>query len=404
MSYRSDPHCGGQGVYLKYIARGLAELGQHVEILSGPPAPPSAPDIPVHDMIGLDLYDPADPFRLPRASELADPLHLYEWLNVSTMGFPEPFLFGWRAYRFLRRRLDAFDVVHDNQCLAYGVHAISRRIPTVATIHHPITVDRTLAIRSANRAEEKFRQFRWHSFLSMQRRVARRLPRIITVSDAARSDIERDFGIDRHRFRVVPNGIDTDLFHPLPGTEREPGRILVTSSADTALKGLDVLLDALARVSAEHPVRLVVVGRNRGGKGLRRRLDAMGIADRVTFTGRIGEAELVRQHARAAMVVVPSRYEGFGLPVGEAMACGVPVIATTGGALPEVAGDAGLLVAPGDADALAGAIRRLLREPGLARRLGKAGHRRIHCNFTWRRAAEATLAVYREAVVDHRGS
>jgi glycosyltransferase involved in cell wall biosynthesis len=127
----------------------------------------------------------------------------------------------------------------------------------------------------------------------------------------------------------------------------------------------------------------------------------LGIGDRITFTGRISDAELVRQYARASIAVVPSVYEGFGLPAGEAMACGVPVISTTGGALPEVVGDAGILVPPSAPDALARAITGLVDHPRRAKALGQAGLQRARRYFSWQNAAEKTAAVYREVIRDH---
>ena len=221
-------------------------LGHHVEVVSGPPDPQLTDGIPVHRLATLDLYDPADPFRVPTLRELTNPIHLIEWLGVSTAGFPEPFTFGLHAYRFLRKRWDRYDVVHDNQSLSYGLWAVSRRLPTVATIHHPITVDRDLAIQAVRAPWKKFKQLRWHSFIGMQKRVAAGLPRIITVSRQAQADISRNFRIDRDRLAVVPNGIRTDLFYPMEGVKREKGRIIVTNSSDTPLKGLYHLLQAVA--------------------------------------------------------------------------------------------------------------------------------------------------------------
>jgi glycosyltransferase involved in cell wall biosynthesis len=373
-----------------------------VEVVSGPPDPRLTDGIPVHRLATLDLYDPADPFRTPTLRELANPIHLIEWLGVSTAGFPEPFTFGLHAYRFLSRRLDRYDVVHDNQSLSYGLWAVSRRLPTVATIHHPITVDRDLAIRAVRAPWKKFKQLRWHSFIGMQKRVAAGLFRLITVSRQAQADISRNFRIGKDRLAVVPNGIRTDLFHPMDGVAREKGRIIVTNSSDTPLKGLYHLLQAVADIGGGRRIHLVVVGRPKKGGGIEKLIGRLGIGDRITFTGRIDHAEYVRQYARAEMAVVPSVYEGFGLPAGEAMACGVPVISTTGGALPEVVGDAGLLVPPADPAALARAIRTLYDHPQLAAKLGQAGRRRVLAEFTWERAAQQTVAVYREVIDDHR--
>jgi glycosyltransferase involved in cell wall biosynthesis len=403
LSYRSNPHCGGQGVYLKNLARALRELGQQVDVICGPPDPMLDAGIPLERVPCLDLYDPLDPFRVPSLRELTDPVNLLEWLGVSTMGFPEPFTFGLRVFARLRRRLSAYDVLHDNQSLSYGVWALSRHIPTVATIHHPVTVDRRFAVHAEGPVWKKLKQWRWYSFVGMQKRVARCLQPLITVSESARRDISRDFAIPADRFRIVANGINTDLFRPIPEIPREPGRVIVTNSADMPLKGLTYLLRALADIQAQrNHLRLVVIGTPKKNGAVARLVGELGLGRRVEFTGRIDDVEFVHQYARASVAVIPSVYEGFGLPAGEAMACAVPVVSTTGGALPEVVGDAGLLVPPADAAALAAAIRSLLDDPQRAGALGQAGLRRVHAHFTWRRAAERTFTAYREAIDGHR--
>ncbi len=401
LSYRSNPHSGGQGVYVKNLSRALTDQGHRVEVITGPPGLEIDGGIRVHRLASLDLYDPDDLFRMPSIGELRDPLNLAEWLGVSTMGFPEPFLFGIRAYLFLRQNTHRYDVVHDNQSLSYGVWAIGKKLPAVATIHHPITVDRRIALRSVSPAWKKLKQLRWYSFLHMQKCVSQTLLKVITVSRRARNDISRDFAIPRQRFRVIPNGIDTRCFHPLPGVERQKNRIMATNSADMPLKGLSYLLRAVAAISRSKPVQLVVVGRPKRNGDVESLIRQLGIGRQVTFTGRIDTAELVKQYARATVAVVPSVYEGFGLPAGEAMACAVPVISTTGGALPEVVGEAGLLVPPADPQSLHRAISELLDHPDRATTLGEAGYHRVRRLFTWERAARMTLQTYREGIVDH---
>ena len=402
LSYRSNPHCGGQGVYLKNLSRALKDLGHRVEVISGPPDPQLDDDIPLHPLTGLDLYNPADPFRVPTLKELSNPINLMEWLGVSTMGFPEPFTFGLRAYLYLKSRLHTYDIVHDNQSLSYGIWAINKLAPTIATIHHPITVDRKIAIRSVSSPLRKMKEWRWYSFVGMQKRVSRTLPRIIAVSKSAKKDIGRDFNIPANKFSIVPNGINTDLFYPIDDIEREKNRIIVTNSADTPLKGLFFLFQAVAELNKFQDVNVTVVGEPKKDGDLVKLIRRLGIGHSIHFTGRINNGEFVRQYARATAAVVPSVYEGFGLPVGEAMACGVPVISTTGGALPEVVGDAGILVKPADSRALAGAIRDLLNNPLRAKELGMAGYRRVHKHFTWKKAAEKTVSAYREVIDGHR--
>jgi len=359
------------------------------------------PGIRLIKMPSLDLYDPEDPFRLPKLHELKDMTNLIEWIGVSTMGFPEPFTFGLRAARYIHKNRHRYDVIHDNQSLSYGTWMIKNVLPTLATIHHPITVDREIAVKSAPHLWQKLKELRWHSFLDMQKRVARRIPHVITVSESARSDISRAFKIPEERFSIVPNGINTQLFYPVKGICREKNRIIVTNSADTPLKGLHYLLMAVSEIARKRDIRLVVVGKPKKNGMVVKLIRQLGIGHLVTFTGRISYGEFVEQYARAAVAVVPSVYEGFGLPAGEAMACGVPVISTTGGALPEVVGDAGILIPPADPEALVKALFSVLDHPEYAQKLSQAGYRRVQNHLTWHAAAKKTVAAYDKVIHDY---
>ena len=389
-------------MYLKNLSRALKDLGHEVEVVSGPPDPLLDKDIPLRHLPCLDLYNPEDPFRLPTIKELSNPINLVEWLGVSTMGFPEPFTFGIRAYQFLKHRWHNYDIVHDNQSLSYGIWAINRFVPTIATIHHPITIDRAVALRTVSAGWKKLKHLRWYSFIGMQKRVSRSLSHIITVSKSARDDISKDFKVSADKFRIVPNGINTEKFYPIPEIPKDSNRLIVTNSADMPLKGLYYLLQAIADVARSRSVNLTVIGSPKKNGGIVKLIGKLGIGNLITFTGRIGDYQFVREYAKATAAVVPSVYEGFGLPAGEAMACAVPVISTTGGALPEVVGDAGILVPPADYQALAQAIRSLLDHPEMANRLGHTGYQRVQKHFTWRRAAQKTVDAYRETLHDHR--
>jgi len=373
-----------------------------VDVVSGPPDPCLDEDIKVFRLPCLDLYNPEALFRFPTLRELADPINIMECLGVWTMGFPEPLTFGFRAYRFLRDKFQDYDIVHDNQSLSYGLWPIKKHVPTVITIHHPITMDRKFAIDSVRAPWSKLKMARWYSFVGMQKRVSLKFSQIITVSEYSKKDICRDFQLPRNRLRVVPNGINKELFYPIPEIQREKNRVIVTNSADMPLKGLRYLLQAAAEVSRTHDIKLTVIGTPKKNGEVTKLIRTLGIGNRIHFTGRIDNGEFVRQYAKATLAVVPSVYEGFGLPAGEAMACGVPVISTTGGALPEVVGDAGLLVPPADSSALAKAITELFESPERARQIGRKGYQRVQELFTWKKAAEKTVEVYREAIRDHR--
>lgn len=403
LTYRGNPTCGGQGVYIKYLSRALMELGHEVEVISGPPYPELVPGIALHELPSLDLYNAAHLFRPQRFRHLVNPINQVEFLGMCVGGFPEPFTFGLRTFAHFHRHWPSYDIVHDNQCLSYGILGLARiGFPTIATIHHPITVDRDVELQAAPSAYKRFKVRRWYSFLAMQGRVSRRLSRIITVSECSKRDIGDAFQIPEYKFRVVPNGINTDFFYPLNGDRREENHLLVTSSADTPLKGLAYLLQAVASIRKNRDIKLTVVGTPKKDGTVAHLVHELGLRDTVTFTGRIEYEEFAGYYARASIAVIPSLYEGFGMPAGEAMACGVPVISTAGGALPEVVGDAGIIVPPADKEALEKAIVTLLDNPEARARFGQAGLERVRNSFTWRHAAEKTVDIYREAIHAHR--
>ncbi len=404
--YRGNPQCGGQGVYTRHLTRELVALGHSVTVFAGQPWPELDEGVGFVPLPGLDLYREPDPFRLPHPRELRDVAAVAELGVMLTGGFGEPLAFSWRARRALRARREVFDLVHDNQCLGTGMLGIlADGWPLLTTLHHPITVDRQLALSHASGPWQRYTTRRWFGFLGMQVRVARRLPRIVTVSRSSRADIAAQMGVDPERMTVVPVGVDHDVFRPRADVLPVPGRIMVTSSSDVPMKGLVPLLEAVARLRASRDVELVVVGRPRKGGRVDRALDRLGLSGVVRCISGITDEELARCYAEAEVAVVPSLYEGFSLPAIEAMACGVPVVTTTGGALPEVVGRDGetaVLVPPDDPEALAAAIGDLLDDPAARARIGAAGRERVLRRFTWRVTAEGTAECYR-ALLEGRG-
>ena len=399
LTYRGNPTCGGQGVYIKYLSRALRDSGHRVDVISGPPYPELSEGVTLHKVPSLDLYNPDHLFKVTQIRDLKSPVNQLEFISMCLGGFPEPLTFGFRVYQYFRKVMPHYDIIHDNQCLSYGILGLRRLgYPTVATIHHPITIDRDEELKAAKSWIKKLQIIRWYSFIAMQKRVAKRLSSIVTVSECSKRDIFSTFRIPLSKFRVVPNGINTDYFYPIPHVKRSTNQILVTNSADTPLKGLKYLLHAIASIHKKREVRLIVIGVPKSGGVVENLVRELGIGDNVIFTGRIKHEDFARYYAEAAMAVIPSLYEGFGMPAGEAMACGVPVISTEGGALPEVVGNAGILVAPGDVRALETAIVSLLDDPARRHRLGQAGLERVKQSFTWHNAAQKTADVYRESI------
>ncbi|MGW2564011.1 glycosyltransferase family 4 protein [Streptomyces sp. NPDC001514] len=402
LTYKGNPFCGGQGVYVRHLSRELARLGHSVEVIGAQPYPVLDEGVPLTELPSLDLYRQPDPFRTPKRDEYRDWIDGLEVATMWTGGFPEPLTFSLRARRHLAARRGEFDVVHDNQTLGYGLLGDIGGAPLVTTIHHPITVDRQLELDAAADWKRRASVRRWYSFTRMQKRVARRLPSVLTVSGSSQQEIVEHLGVRPERIRVVHIGADTDLFSPDPSVAEVPGRIVTTSSADVPLKGLVFLVEALAKLRTEHPdAHLVVVGKRAEDGPVARMIERYGLEGAVRFVKGISDAELVDLVRSAQVACVPSLYEGFSLPAAEAMATGTPLVATTGGAIPEVAGPDGetcLAVPPGDAGALAAGIGRLLGDPALRRRVGAAGRERVLARFTWARAAQGTADLYREAI------
>lgn len=401
--YRGKPHCGGQGVYTRHLSTALTDLGHHVEVFSGPPYPELDDRVPLHRLPSLDLYRDPDPFRIPKPKEFRSWIDVAEFALMGTAGFPEPWSFSMRALRALRARPHDFDVVHDNQCLGTGLLGIQALgVPVLGTIHHPITVDRRVELAHAPTLRRKLTLRRWYGFTRMQSRVAQQLPRIITVSGSSLGDIVTDHGVDPARMRVVHVGVDPSLFRPLPHIARVPGRLMTTASADVPMKGLVHLLEALAKVRTERPdAELVVIGKPTAEGPVARALESLGITEAVRFVSGVTDERIVELYAEAELAVVPSLYEGFSLPAIEAMAAGVPVVATTGGAIPEVVGRDGTtaaLVPPGDGGALAAEILSLLADPARRASVGEAGRRRAVERYSWRVTAEHTAEQYRDVI------
>jgi glycosyltransferase involved in cell wall biosynthesis len=396
--YRGNPRCGGQGVYTRHLTRELVNLGHSVEVFAGPPWPELDDGVGFTPVRGLDLYRDPDPFRVPAWREFTSFADWSEFLIMLSAGFGEPFAYSLRIRKILNARRREFDIIHDNQCLGDGILGLSRDgWPMLETLHHPITVDRSIALDHTDGPWHRFTTKRWFGFLRMQVRVAKALPAVLTVSANSRIDINAQMRVPLERLTVVPVGVDHEVFRPYDDVVKKKGRLMVTSSSDVPMKGLVPLLEALAKLRTERDIDLVVIGSPRPKGRVATALERLGLNDIVTTITGVSDEELARLYGQAEVAIVPSLYEGFSLPAIEAMSCGVPVVATTGGALPEVVGvddETGLLVEPNNPEALVDAIRRLLDDEALRSRLGAAGRVRVMERFTWQVTARGTAACY----------
>jgi len=400
LAYRGKPHCGGQGVYTRHLTKALVDLGHHVEVLAGPPYPDLDERVPLVTLPSLELYNDHFPMRKARIWEMKTRWDVAEAMSFNTGNFSEPMAFSMRARDHLRNRTHEFDLVHDNQCLGWGVLLMQERdgYPVLSTIHHPITVDRRLEIQHARTRWEEFGKRRWYAFTRMQTQVAKRMPRVMTVSESSAGDIAADHRVDPARIHVVPVGVDPDLFLPVAEVERVPGRIVTTASADVVMKGLKYLLEAIAKLRTERHVELVIIGKPNSDSASTKVFEDLGLTDCVSYVHGVPDQRIVELYSEAEVACVPSLYEGFSLPAIEAMSCGVPLVTTTGGALPEVTGIHGetcFQVPPGDSDALAAMLRTVLDDAELRDRVGAAGRERVIDQWSWRHTALRTVEQYR---------
>jgi glycosyltransferase involved in cell wall biosynthesis len=400
LTYRGKPHVGGQGVYTRHLTKALADLGHHVEVFGGQPYPILDSRIPLHKLPSLDIFNDQYPGRFPAYWEIKDWPSFVETAQFLKGTFGEPRAFSIRAYNELSKRVNDFDLVHDNQCLGYGILKIEKQIPTIVTLHHPITKDRKLEMEHTKTWFKRRAISRWYSFVNMQGKVASKMPRVVVVSENSIADIHTDMKVSLDRMKLVPVGVDPDLFTPLPHIARKPGHLITTASADVALKGLSYLLEALAKIRTERDVHLTIIGRPREGANadLIRKL---GLTDCITHVSGVSDERIVELYAESELAVVPSLYEGFSLPAIEAMSTGICLVATTGGALPEVTGadnDTVLSCPAGDAEALAASIRRGLDNAELRQRIGAAGRARVVERWSWKHCAQLTVDQYREVL------
>ena len=397
---RGNMYCGGQGVYLYYLSRELHRLGHEVHAIVGPPYPQLAEGVIEHRVENLNLFEfgfpKQDPFKI------FTPLNLYD-IAVTRVGkFPEMFTFSFRAYDKLRQIMGEhkFDIIHDNQTLGYGnILMKSLGVPVVATIHHPLPIDKKTDLPYIHSIKGRLRRILFYPFF-MQHMAAAAMDRVITVSEDAAGEIHNSFKVPYKKMRVVYNGIDIEMFRPRPEIQKERGRIIVVSNTSDRKKGVLYLLRAMRELRKEMDVKLTIVDRGLPDNEYTPAIvERCGLNGSVEFTGRITTEELAKRYCTAEVAVVPSLYEGFGFPAAEAMSCGLPVVSTTAGALPEVVDDkSGILVPPGDHMAIAEAVKRLMGDEALRQRMGAAGRARVERLFSWEEAVKKIIDVYQEVI------
>lgn len=401
LCYRGNPYSGGQGIYLKYVAEEMVRQGHEVHAIVGPPYPSHMRGVTVHPIHnneyfirkGRNIITPEAAFDILR------PLNLYEYASTRLNAFSEISVFSLRAFLKLKelQRSERFDIVHDNQCLGYGLLLMKKLgIPVIATIHHPLTVDLKNVIERASSFRNKLKGAMFYPIL-MQQMVSKRLDHIVTVSEDSKRRNHSDLGVPLEKQTVVYNGLDASVFRPLAGVTKKKGALLFVGNVEDGKKGFAYLVKAMQGLKRD--LTLTVVD---GGSPHRRIAAALikrlGVERRIEFVGAASTEDLVRYYCRSEIAIVPSTHEGFGFPAAEAMACGTPVISSDGGALPEVVGDAGIIVPARDHEALTAAIDDLIADRASLKRYARMGISRVRTEFTWEKAVAQMIELYRRFV------
>ena len=403
LSYRSKPFSGGQGIYVKYLSKALSDLGHEIDVFSGPPYPDLDPEIKLVKIPSLGLYEKKSKFFDVNPSELLNPLNLFEWLSVNSGGFPEPYTFGKRIKKIIKKNLDEYDVIHDNQSLAYELLFFQKKKPLITTIHHPISKDLKYQLQSTDDFFLKLLMRRWHSFLVMQKFVAKRLKKIVVPSNSSLEDIKNEFQVDENKMERVMNGIDLKLFYPDSKIKKIPFRLVTVASADVPLKGLDYLLEALSDLIKVYPdISLSIIGELRKGGHTERLIKKLNLEKRVNFFSDLTQADLRKTYCEAELAIIPSLYEGFGFAAIEAMACGIPIISSSGGALPEVIKDTGIIIPPKNVKEIYNAVNFLFSSPHSAEEFAKKGLQRANKKFSWAAIAKKLEKVYFKEIEIHK--
>ena len=399
LSYRSHPYSGGQGIYVKHLSKALAELGHEVDVISGQPYPELDQRVNLVKLPSLNIFEEEDRFRSFKMNYLMNPLSLFEWLSVMTGGFPEPYTYGVRVNRYLKKRLGDYQIIHDNQSLSYALLHIQQNFPLVTTIHHPITRDHKLELENAKNWKQRLSSNRWHGFLRMQKKVAPSLKAIITPSHSSKIDISNEFSVNKDFIDVVHNGIDTEIFKPNDNKKRIKNRIITTASADVPLKGLKYLINALPKIILLYPdTELVVIGKAKNNGETMKLIKKLNLLPHIHFKSNLKEDDIVDLYASAQLAVIPSLYEGFGFGAGEAMSCGVPLISTLSGGLEDIVKGSCYEIEPGSSVQIENAVIDLFDNEEEMKRVALLGRKRILEKFNWRQAAKGYLDIYEREI------
>ena len=391
MSYRSAPFGGGQGIYVYELSKALKNIGHNVDVISGPPYPELIADIELIKLPGLNLFSTfkfRERLKIFFHTKNKSWDNWYEFSSTLMGGFPELQAFGNRAKIFLSNK--NYDAVIDNQSISFGMIDIQKSKPLIEIMHHPISKDYFYDLKFARGLVQRISKMRWFSFLKMQKKVAKQIKVVVTPSLNSKQDIHHDFKVPMQNIQVIPNGIDFNTFCALPNIVPRVNGVITTASADVPLKGLDFSLHAIARLKSEYPdIKLTVIGSPRAEGHTERLIKRLKLEEQVSFKTNLTKEEITHEYAKSSVAVVSSLYEGFGFPVGEAMACATPLVATNVASIPEITGSFAQLIPAEDEEAIYQGIKNIFQNPQKYKIQAELGRQHIIENFNWTKIGHA---------------
>ena len=398
LSYRSDPFSGGQGIYIKNISEALHNRGHEITIFSGNPLPEVNKAIKVVRIETPGFFETFDSLeRLKIFTSLEkNRLNFMDFFETFTGTFTEPVFFGERLVKnkYFQETIDEFDIFHDNQSISSYPETVLKKL--VTTLHHPIHVDKEIDLTSEKSFLSRLSIKRWYSFLNFQKKNLKAVKKVISPSLSSKNDICRYFDYPSKNISVIWNGINLDdcKFHQ---RESFNANFVTIISADVPMKNLKTVLKALHLLKQEGiNAKLTIVGDLREDNN--KLIDRLGLTKEITYKSKLPRKQLIQSLNNADIGIAPSKYEGFGFPLVEMIATGLPVIVSDKASLPELAGNAGLIFNSSDSNDLKEKMKELIENAALRNKVAENSKLRRDDFFGWDEYAKKLEDLYKEII------
>ena len=398
LSYRSDPFSGGQGIYIKNVSEALQNRGHEITIFSGNPLPIVSNKIKVVEINTpgyFETFNSFERFKIFQAQEKTR-LDLRDFIETFTGTFTEPIIFGDRLLQNTEfaETADSYDVFHDNQSISNYPDSINKKL--ITTLHHPIHVDRDIDLENESSFLRKLAIKRWYSFLNFQKKNLKKVKKIISPSKSSKKDICHYFQYPAEQISVIWNGIDLAdcKFHQRTSFNSEFVTII---SSDVPMKNLRNILKALYLLKNDGlSAKLTIIGDLREDN--KKLINDLDLNDLVSFRKKLPRNELIKILNASDIGIAASSYEGFGFPLVEMIATGLPVIVSDKASLPELAGDAGLKFNSDDVSDLKDKMKELVKNHALRDKLANNSKVRRDAFFGWDEYAKKLEDLFEEII------